>query len=473
MRIAGSLSLALLLSAPPSAASGPPAPRPALGPLAVATPAGTAFAYQGRLTVAGAPANASYDFQFTLYDDPDAGAIVSGTSTQTVPGVSVEKGLFTVPVDFGPYAFTGDARWMLIAVRPASTGGYTPLVPRQQVRPTPYAIGLALPYSGDTAAGDNALSINHSGTGALYSAVYARGPVGVTGIGTATDSGWGIFGSHAGGGVIYYGAGAHGTSSTGYGVVGASTSNYGVFGVHTGSGNAAGVQGRTESADANAVAVYGDLASTTPGGFSSGVKGVSKGTTGNGIGVFGKTESGYGVYGEATGTGYAGYFSGKVHIAGNLTKLTGTFKIDHPLDPENKYLSHSFVESPDMKNVYDGLVTLSERGDAVIQMPVWFEALNRDFRYQLTAVGAPAPDLHVADEIRGGAFRVAGGSAGLKVSWQVTGIRKDATAVRNPIVVEEEKPDREKGTYLDPLAFGQPAEKGLMQARARETAATR
>jgi hypothetical protein len=438
----------------------------------VAPPAGTAFTYQGRLTVAGSPANASYDFQFTVYDDPVAGAIVPSTSTQTVPGVSVANGLFTAAIDFGPYAFTGDACWMLIAVRPASTGGYTPLAPRQQVRPTPYAIGLALPYSGGTTADSDAISIYHGDVDALYNAVYAHGPVGVSGYGTHA-SGWGIFGSHAGGGAIYYAAGVHGTSSTGFGVVGASTSNYGVFGVHTGGGNAAGVQGRTESTDANAVAVYGDLVSTTPGVFSSGVKGVSKGTTGNGIGVYGKTESGYGVYGEATGTGYAGYFSGNVHVVGTLSKTLGSFKIDHPLDPENKYLSHSFVESPDMKNVYDGLVTLSELGDALIEMPEWFEALNKDFRYQLTAVGAPAPDLHVADEIRGGRFRVAGGAAGLKVSWQVTGIRKDASAVRSPIVVEEKKPEREKGTYLDPLAFGQPAEKGLMQARARETAAAR
>ncbi len=68
-------------------------------------------------------------------------------------------------------------------------------------------------------------------------------------------------------------------------------------------------------------------------------------TTGINFGVFGST---------ASPNGFAGYFQGRVHttgnlsIAGNLSKRGGAFKIDHPLDPENKYLSHSFVESPDM-----------------------------------------------------------------------------------------------------------------------------
>src|SRR5262245_8440898 len=46
--------------------------------------------------------------------------------------------------------------------------------------------------------------------------------------------------------------------------------------------------------------------------------------------------------------GLAGYFAGSVQITGNLAKGGGSFKIDHPLDPENKYLYHSFIESPDM-----------------------------------------------------------------------------------------------------------------------------
>jgi hypothetical protein len=162
----------------------------------------------------------------------------------------------------------------------------------------------------------------------------------------------------------------------------------------------------------------------------------------------------------ATNT-HAGYFVGDVHVTGNLTKGSGAFKIDHPLDPANKYLSHSFVESPDMKNVYDGVAMLDANGEASVTLPHYFEALNRDFRYQLTAVGGPAPSLHVASKINNGVFRIAGGTPGLEISWQITGIRKDPTALHDPIVVEEDKTNEERGFYLNPAAYGLPAEKGM------------
>ena len=112
------------------------------------------------------------------------------------------------------------------------------------------------------------------------------------------------------------------------------------------------------------------------------------------------------VYGESS-FGLAGQFVGSVNISGTLTKGGGSFKIDHPLDPANKYLSHSFVESPDMMNVYNGNVTLDDSGEAWVALPDWFDALNRDFRYQLTAIGAPAPNLYVATKVSGNRFRIA------------------------------------------------------------------
>src|SRR5918997_6839087 len=148
-----------------------------------------------------------------------------------------------------------------------------------------------------------------------------------------------------------------------------------------------------------------------------------------------------GVYGKGI-TGLAAYLDGNVTITGNLEKAGGSFKIDHPLDPANKYLCHSFVESPDMKNVYDGVVVLDRKGKAEIELPDWYGALNKDFRYQLTAIGAPGPNLYIAEEIseantknssktssnknnNNSHFKIAGGTSGMKVSWQVTGIRKD------------------------------------------------
>ena len=105
--------------------------------------------------------------------------------------------------------------------------------------------------------------------------------------------------------------------------------------------------------------------------------------------------------------------NGDVSIAGNLAKGSGSFKIDHPLDPENKYLSHSFVESPDMMNIYNGNVVLDEDGAAWVELPEWFEALNRDFRYQLTCIGGFA-QVYIAEEIVNGRFKIAGGSPRIK-----------------------------------------------------------
>jgi len=140
-----------------------------------------------------------------------------------------------------------------------------------------------------------------------------------------------------------------------------------------------------------------------------------------------------------------------------VTKGSGSFKIDHPLDPANKYLSHSFVESPDMKNFYDGIVTLDASGSAEVVLPDYFEALNRDFRYQLTCLGGYAP-VYISSEISGNKFTIAGGTSGLRVSWAVTGIRKDAYAVAHPIVVEELKAEKNRGRYLYPSELGQPAD---------------
>lgn len=206
--------------------------------------------------------------------------------------------------------------------------------------------------------------------------------------------------------------------------------------------------------------------SSSSGGWDdAGVRGTSDGINSNG--VIGRADNGqdaYGVWGISA-NGYAGFFHGKVRVTGQLTKPGIAFLIDHPLDPENKYLSHSGVESPDMKNMYDGICRLDEEGSAWIELPEWFGELNRDYRYQLTAINEPAPDLHIAEEISENRFRIAGGTTGAKVSWQVTGIRRDAWAERNRIVVEEDKPEEAIGTYLHPEVFGEPEERGEGYAR--------
>jgi len=213
------------------------------------------------------------------------------------------------------------------------------------------------------------------------------------------------------------------------------------------------------------VGVRGMVSLITGGAQYFGMYGRTEGTLGVGGSMYGvrgvaygfgsSSGTAYGIYGNATGaaTNYAGYFSGNVTVTGTLSKGGGGFRIDHPLDPETKYLSHSFVESPDMKNVYDGVVRLDSAGEAWVELPEWFEALNRDFRYQLTCIGGFAP-VYVAEELSGNRFKIAGGKAGMKVSWQLTGIRQDKFADANRIPVEEEKPPEHVGRYLHPAAYG-------------------
>ncbi len=146
---------------------------------------------------------------------------------------------------------------------------------------------------------------------------------------------------------------------------------------------------------------------------------------------------------------------GHVDVIGTLSKGGGSFKIDHPLDPANKYLYHSFVESPDMKNIYDGNITTDEAGLATVTLPDWFDALNRDFRYQLTVIGQFAQAV-VASEITQNQFSIKTDKPNVEVSWQVTGTRQDAFANANRIPIEVEKAPADRGHYIYPELFGAP-----------------
>jgi hypothetical protein len=231
------------------------------------------------------------------------------------------------------------------------------------------------------------------------------------------------------------------------------------YGKNTGSGPAYG--GIFETSGEGSGDHYGGSFKATGGGIVYGVRA-------EGIGALA-----YGIYATSSGgpAGKAGYFAGSVQVTGMLSKGGGSFQIDHPLDPANKYLYHSFVESPDMKNIYDGVVLLDDKGEAWVDLPNYFDALNKDFRYQVTCVGAFAP-VFVADEIEWNRFRIAGGTPGLKVCWQVTGTRKDAFANANRIVVETEKELENRGKYLHPLEFGLSESAGIDWQRNQEVQST-
>jgi hypothetical protein len=249
---------------------------------------------------------------------------------------------------------------------------------------------------------------------------------GVAGFG-GSDQGTGVFGL---GGVSPLGAQAAGPGVRGIGGGGPNTVPLGVNGLVI------------------AVGVYGQGAEAADGVY--GVAGAGLSAEQSMGGVHGVGGAGSPEPGVLPGS-YAGFFEGAVLITGNLsvlgtvTKGGGGFQIDHPLDSANKYLVHSFVESPDMKNFYDGVALADSGGEVPVELPAYFDALNGNFRYQLTPIGAPAPKLHVKEEVNGNRFVIAGANPGQRVCWQITGSRKDAWAIANPLIVERDKRRVEEG----------------------------
>lgn len=144
-----------------------------------------------------------------------------------------------------------------------------------------------------------------------------------------------------------------------------------------------------------------------------------------------------------------------VVVTGDFSVNNGNknFIMDHPLDPANKILAHNAVESPDHVTYYDGTVQLDANGEATVSLPHYFEALNRDFNYQLTCVGAFA-QVYISDEIQNNEFTIAGGQPGMKVSWQVSARRNDPWAQDHPYQAEEDKDPSEAGRYYYPEGYG-------------------
>jgi trimeric autotransporter adhesin len=287
-----------------------------------------------------------------------------------------------------------------------------------------------------------------------------------------------------------YGVSGSTPSTSGSGVVGNATATSGntngVAGLDA-SPNGSGVNGSNSSGTCCfAAGVFGQAVGGTgvlgsasaTSGLNFGVQGISASSAGIGVQA-GNTPTGEGVS-LAAGTflvnAYVGksgefnvdnsgngFFAGNLTVKGNVSKGGGSFKIDHPLDPANKYLSHSFVESPDMMNVYNGNITTDRHGFATVNLPDYFEALNGDFRYQLTVIGQFAQAI-VAKKISANRFVIRTNRPNVEVSWQVTGVRHDAYANRYRIPVEEDKALAEQGYYLHPEVFGQPESKSISAA---------
>ena len=347
---------------------------------------------------------------------------------------------------------------------------------------------------------NNSTGTNYGMNGAAYGA--GTNQTGVYGYSNGTNgNNYGVDGTTEGTGSQNVGTGgfAYGTNTGGnknYGIYAYAQNadtNYGVYSTVTGSNNVNyGVYSEVSGGSLANYGLYGKVTNTTASGSSFGVYGLSDGVSANsntGIrgyasgssventGVFGyatgaatygvglngqafNTGTGsYGVFAYATGStnNYAGYFAGNVTITGNLSvtgnisKGGGTFKIDHPLDPENKYLVHSFVESDEMMNVYSGNITTDANGYATVDLPSYFEAANKDFRYQLTVIGSFAQAI-IKEEVASNKFVIQTNTPNVKVSWQVSGVRADKYADAHRVVPELAK--TKKGTYLHPELFG-------------------
>lgn len=224
-------------------------------------------------------------------------------------------------------------------------------------------------------------------------------------------------------------------------------------------------------------------------GQAEAITAVSSGT--GGIGVLAAALSGTGaVYGLFANTSITNSNATAVHANGRLTASgTKSFRIDHPADPSRKYLLHYCAESDEVINFYSGNAVLNESGEATVQLPSYFAAINRDPRYTLTPLGAAMPLLHIAAEIDGSAlavgnvvaagepipacsFRIAGGIPGARVSWRVDAVRHDRWVQNSGAPVEVEKIGFEFGTYQHPEFYGEPDVKAVGYRRAPVKAAT-
>jgi hypothetical protein len=142
---------------------------------------GTAFTYQGKLNNGVNPANGSYDFAFTIFGTNNGGSPITQTITNS--SVSVSNGLFITTLDFGSF-LTGDPAWLEIGVRSNGNGGFTILVPRQQLTPTPYAMFAD--------AASNVVGVingNQITTGTIGAAQITPGSIGVTQLAPASANG--------------------------------------------------------------------------------------------------------------------------------------------------------------------------------------------------------------------------------------------------------------------------------------------
>ena len=460
--------------------------------------------YQGKITTpGGALVDTTIQMVFSIYATPTA---VSALWSETHPAVVVQKGIFSVILGMINPLDSDDFYWADSLYLGVKVGTDPEMTPRKQIVSSGYAItdgdwwesgGDLYRFEGNVFIGPPIFlstgmeDKDYQGWAKLevlgdyecaiygytYPYIYPAGAqyeyYGV--IGDVYSYGevynFGVLG-YAGGSAVQFGL--FGTAEAGYlATSGGSpvqyTESYGLWAEAYDYNMACGLYGYADGQTVNFGAMtmaqtypmasqagmlvpeanFGLVAGAGPAGYCTGVYAYAGGSD--------DTWYSYGIYAEAYGgeetETYAGYFNGDIYVNGSVVQPLAAVQLDHPLYPDSKYLQHSLVESPDMMSVYNGNVILDASGAATVKLPAYFEALNKDFRYQLTCIGGFAP-VYVAQKISGNQFTIAGGQPGMEVSWQVTGIRNDPFAEANPIQVEVDKPLGVQGKYLHPEAYG-------------------
>ena len=278
-----------------------------------------------------------------------------------------------------------------------------------------------------------------------------------------------------GGGSAIYGQSAGSYGLLGYSALGTAVGGHGVssYGVGAYSENNDGIIAQTNHPDH--AAVFAQNLIGTPFAYLGTRYHAVEAHSGGGL-----SGQNAAIYGVATDPSHdlAGYFIGAFKVSGGATgggtqvdniivfgslNVVGSknFKIDHPLDPANKYLFHSCVESNQPLLIYSGNVITDAQGKAEVIMPSYFEALNINYRYQLTVVGEEFAQARVSRKINNNSFSVKTDKPNIELSWQVTGERNDAYSKAHPYVAEQDKKPGDRGKYLAPELFGQPKEMGI------------
>lgn len=316
----------------------------------------------------------------------------------------------------------------------------------------------------------------------VYGSIYnssSTGVAGVMGVNNRTDGGHGVYGegvngvvgetNNAGGGGVYginnnstgSGSGAAVIGDGNYGVWGQTTYGpAGVFGINTRTNGGHGVWGQGvngvvgESSDINGYGVWGSNSATTDPG--TGVAGV--GVTGV-AGQSTNTSLSYGLYSYDDGG-----ITNQLDVGGNFfAGGTKSFRIDNPNDPANKFLVHFCAESPEVLNIYRGTIILDNNGEAIVELPNYFEEINKNFSYSLTPVGSAAPNIFIKEKVSNGKFIIAGGNPNQEIDWVVYAERNDKYLQNNPEIrnVEPEKTGRYKNKYVHPLLYGKTKENSI------------